>query len=217
MLADRFLRPGLPAIIVFLVSGCNLLYYSAMEKIGREKRDILAKRVVAGKKAQERAKEQFQTTLEAFSSVTGFDGGDLEKVYNKLNREYERAENRANAVSERIDAIEDVAKRLFKEWDREIAEIQNQSLRSKSRVLLKDTQDHYQVLIGKMKRAESDMEPVLTAYRDQVLFLKHNLNAKAIDSLKDTVVELNDDVAALVKDLEASISEADSFIASLES
>ena len=44
----------------------------------------------------------------------------------------------------------------------------------------------------------------------------HERVDQAIESLKSTVVEIDDDVAALVKDLEESIREADSFIASME-
>lgn len=192
------------------------IYVGGMEKLGKEKRDILARRVADGREDQQEAKEQFQTTLEAFQELTGFDGGELEKVYNKLNREYERSEARAERVSERIDGIERVAKAMFNEWGQEISEIGSADLRSKSRALLDDTKDRYSRLIAAMKQAEAKMQPVLGAFRDQVLFLKHNLNAQAIQSLSEVVLEIDDDVAALVADIEASIAEADEFVAALE-
>ncbi|MCB9386179.1 MAG: DUF2959 domain-containing protein [Bryobacterales bacterium] len=201
------------------LTGCNWIwdrvYYAGMEKLGREKRDILAKRVSAGREDQEKAKEQFQTTLQAFQELTGFDGGELEKVYNKLNKELERSESRAKQVRDRIDGIERVARDLFREWDQEIDKMSSADLKAKSRVLRDDTEDRYKQLIAKMRQAESKMDPVLAAFRDQVLFLKHNLNARAIQSLSNTVLEIDKDVAALVKDIEASIDEADLFVASL--
>jgi hypothetical protein len=206
--------------LVGSTTGCNWIwekaFYAGMEKIGREKRDILAKRVSAGREDQQEAKEQFQTTLEAFQALTNFDGGELEKVYNKLNREYERSESRAKQVSERIDGIENVASDLFNEWEKEIGEIGDSGLRTKSRGLLGETKDGYQRLIGKMRQAAQKMEPVLAAFRDQVLFLKHNLNARAIQSLSEIVLEIDGEVALLVADIEASIAEADAFVESLE-
>ena len=218
-MSRRLLRAAALALLVSL-SGCNWIYdriyYASMEKLGREKRDILAKRVAAGREDQQQAKEQFQTTLEAFQELTGFDGGELEKVYNKLNREYERSEKRANDVSDRIKAIENVAGDLFEEWDKEIGEIGSADLRSRSKVLLDDTRDRYGQLIAKMKQAERKMGPVLAAFRDQVLFLKHNLNAQAIQSLQEIALEIDGEVAALVSEIEASIAEADAFVAALE-
>ncbi len=202
-------------------AGCTWLtdqiYYAGMEKLGREKRDILAKRVSAGREDQQKAKEQFQTTLEAFQDLTGFDGGNLEKVYKKLNGELDRSKNRAKRVRERIDGIERVARDLFREWDSEIAKISSADLRNKSKALRQNTEERFQQLISKMQQAETKMDPVLTAFEDQVLFLKHNLNAQAIQSLSDTALEIDDEVAALIADIEASIEEADAFVESLES
>jgi hypothetical protein len=60
------------------------------------------------------------------------------------------------------------------------------------------------------------MEPVLAALRDRVLFLKHNLNARAIASLKSERDVIKTDVAALIRDMNKSIDEADRFIKAME-
>jgi hypothetical protein len=205
------------AVLVALsaLCGCSSLYYAGMKKLGQEKRDILAKRVEEGRKDQQEAKQQFQTALEAFQSLTGFDGGNLEETYKRLNREYERTADRANDVSKRIGSIEQVAGDMFREWDREIGEMRNGDLKSRSRALRQEAERRYRPLIARMKASETKMKPVLAAFRDEVLFLKHNLNAKAIASLKKTALQMDGDVAQLVKEIEASIREADAFIATL--
>jgi Protein of unknown function (DUF2959) len=202
------------ALTLALVS-CSGLYYGAMKRLGKEKRDILVGRLVSGQKAQQEAKEQIQTTLEIFQKVTGFQGGDLEKTYKKLNGTLEDADSRAKNVSEKIDAIEKVGNDLFKEWATEIASMGNASLRNQSQVLLRQTQRRHTQHLHTMRVTEEKMTPVLRAFRDQVTFLKHNLNAKAISSLKQTAAGLDKEVAELVKDLEASVKEADSYIATL--
>lgn len=218
------MRRSAPLVLAFMLaasgSGCtwitDQIYYAGMEKLGREKRDILAKRVSAGREDQQKAKEQFQTTLEAFQDLTGFDGGNLEKVYKKLDGELKRSKNRAKQVRDRIDGIERVARDLFREWDAEISKIGSAELRNKSKALRQDTEDRFGQLISKMQQAETKMDPVLGAFEDKVLFLKHNLNAQAIQSLNDTALEIDDEVAALIADIEASIDEADAFVESLE-
>jgi hypothetical protein len=210
-----FIRGILLTLVVFAPS-CSRIYYEAMEKIGKEKRDILASRIAEGKKDQEKAKQQFQTTLEAFQAVTGFQGGNLERTYKKLNGEFENAEARANDVRNQIKSIEQVSKDMFREWGSEIDGMGNAALRNRSRGMLRDSQKRYGVLIQKMRDSQRRMEPVLKAFRDQVLFLKHNLNARAISSLKGTAAQLDLQVSDLVKDLDLSIQEADSFIQSLQ-
>lgn len=197
------------------LQACSSMYYSTLETFGVEKRDILADRVRESRDDQLEAKEQFQTTLEAFKELTGFEGGGLEDVYDRLSGELSRCEDDATAVTERIRSIEKVAEDLFDEWREENQEYGDASLATASDKLLTETEERYGKLVGTMKKAEAKMEPVLVAFRDQVRFLKHNLNAQAIASLQDNVVAIERDIDALIVEMEAAIAEADGFIASL--
>jgi len=67
-----------------------------------------------------------------------------------------------------------------------------------------------------MQRAASRMEPVLETFRDQVLYLKHNLNAQAVRALDGPTRTLQADTQRLIQDMEASIRAADAFIRTLE-
>jgi len=67
-----------------------------------------------------------------------------------------------------------------------------------------------------MKKAETKIEPVLSAFRDQVLFLKHNLNAQAVASLQSEVTTMEADISKLITEMEKSIAEADSFIKTMQ-
>jgi hypothetical protein len=66
-----------------------------------------------------------------------------------------------------------------------------------------------------MRAAESRMQPVLTAFKDRVLFLKHDLNAQAIASLAGTLGEIEIDVDQLIGEMESAIAEADALIATI--
>ena len=197
---------------VFMTSACNKAYYSTMEKFGVHKRDIMVERVEDARDSQQEAKEQFQSALEQFSSVLGFKGGDLEDKYKKLKAEYDKSEAKANEVKDRIDAVEDVSEALFDEWEDELDQYSSASLRRDSEKKLKATRSQYKQLIRAMNKAEKKIEPVLTALGDQVLYLKHNLNAKAIASLQGELVNVESDIADLVREMEKSIGEANSFI-----
>jgi hypothetical protein len=199
------------ALLVF-IGGCRSAYYSAWEKMGWAKRDILVDRVKDGRDEQEKAKEEFKTTLQKFQELTNFQGGDLDAKYKKLNSAYEDCKGRAEAVSKQIDSIDTVANDMFKEWKQELSQYQNADLRRSSEQKLRDTQDRYQQLITIMRKSEQTMQPVLAAFHDQVLFLKHNLNAAAISSLQNTAAGIESDVQKLIADMEASINEANAFI-----
>ena len=203
-------------LCLFTLFGCQSAYYKTMEKFGRHKRDLLVDRVEDARDAQEDAKEQFQSALEQFSAVMNFSGGKLEAKYKELKSELEDSESKAKAVRENIENVENVSNALFNEWESELGQYTNDNLRRASAQKLEQTRLQYSQLIKVMKRAESKIDPVLLAFRDQVLFLKHNLNAQAIASLHDELASVEADIALLIKEMEASITEADVFIKAME-
>lgn len=196
--------------------GCQTVKYRTLEAFGVEKRDILSSRVESARDAQDEAKEEFSSALEQFRATVTFDGGDLEDLYDRLNRSYERSLADAEQVRDRIDRVRDVAEDLFDEWSSELDEYEDADLRRRSRELMRETQGRYERMITAMERAEATMEPVLQAFQDQVLFLKHNLNARAISALRDELDDIESDTQALVKATNEAIAEADAFIKTLE-
>ena len=210
---SRWLRSAVMAGMALMISGCASVYYGAMEKVGVAKREILADRVEETQDAQEAAKEQFATALEQLMQLTGDGGGKLKDHYDRLAVALDRSEDRAERVHERITGVRSVAEALFEEWQEELNHYTNASLRRRSEQQLNDTRRRYDRLVLLMQRAADRMEPVLATLRDQVLFLKHNLNAQAVAGLDGTARELQEDVGALIADMEKSIAEAESFLA----
>ena len=211
ILSRRFF-PFVLLMTMALVCGCQKVYYGTMEKLGHPKRDILVDRVADARDTQNEAKEQFTSALEQFMSVVNVQGGDLQNKYDTLNAEYKKSEKKADAVRTRIKDIKKVAEALFDEWEDELDEYTNDTYRHASKQKLEQTKMLYGNLIGTMERAESKMEPVLNAFRDQVLFLKHNLNAQAIASLQNELTSVENDIGILIREMEKSIDEANAFI-----
>ncbi len=199
-------------LAVTLFTGCRTAYYSTMEKFGVHKRDLLKKRVVAARDEQQEASEQFKDALTRIREMYKVDGGDLEKTYDELKKDYDQSAERAEAVRKRIDDVETVASDLFKEWEKEIQDISTPSLRQNSSQKLRETQQRYNEMITALNQAESSMEPVLTRFKDQVLYLKHNLNAAAVASLKGESINIQAEITKLLQDMNNAIAKADKFI-----
>lgn len=208
--------PAMSLFFLFFLASCSSTYYSAMESVGIEKRDILVDRVEEARDAQDDASEQFASALDQFRATVNFDGGDLEKVYDKLNSEYEDSVSNAEEVRGRIDSVQAVSEDLFEEWETELGEYSNANMRRNSEAMLRDTQARYKQMMAAMRRAEKSMGPVLESFQDQVLYLKHNLNARAIGALRSELDSIERDTARLIADMQKAIAEADSFIQSMD-
>lgn len=197
-------------------TGCRSAYYAAYEQFGVHKRDMLKERVIEARDDQKEAQEQFKDALTRLKEITKFDGGDLERAYNSLKSEYEDCVSQAETVRKRIRAVETVAGDLFKEWEKEITQIGTPALRDSSRQQLTATRQRYNDLHTALTSAEQSMTPVLSQFNDYVLYLKHNLNAQAIASLKGETTSIQNDIAKLIEQMNRSIARADEFVKTLK-
>lgn len=207
-----------PVLLMFSLSSllsmtaCRSVVYSAYEKVGIYKRDLLKKRVVAARDEQKDAQQEFKDALTRLKEMTGFDGGALEKNYRQLQSDYDDAAARVAAVHARVRDVETVAGDLFAEWKSENRQIESSALRETSRRQLEDTRLQYDQMLVTLKRSEKSMDPVLRRLHDYVLALKHTLNAQAIASLGGESARIQVDVARLIEEMDASIARADEFI-----
>jgi hypothetical protein len=202
--------------ILLLLGGCAKVYYDTMETVGIHKRDILVDRVESARDAQGDAQEQFQSALQQFAALIRLGESDLKQAYGALNDEYRACESAATAVSNRIEKVESVAEALFEEWQQELSLYQDQRLKASSSKKLSQTRSRYKEMLGSMKRAEKSMQPVLISLRDNVLYLKHNLNAQAIGALREEFGSLKADINTLIKRMNLSIERSNAFIRNMQ-
>jgi predicted nucleic acid-binding Zn-ribbon protein len=208
----RLGRACLLGLTLVSLTGCRNVVYSAYENFGIYKRDLLKKAVVAARDEEKGAQQEFKDALTRLKELTGFEGGELEKQYRRVQSSYDDAASRVTAVHKRVQDVETVAGDLFAEWDKENRQIETPELRQTSRQQLVDTRQRYEEMLASLKKSERSMDPVLHKLHDYVLALKHTLNAEAIGQLRGESMKIQADVARLLEEMNASIASADAFI-----
>lgn len=207
---------GSGIVLMIGLAACQTAYYAAMEKVGYEKRDILSSRVETARDAQVEAKEEVVDALEAFSKTVNYQGGKLEAQYKSLKSHLEDSEDAAANVRKRVTDVRKVGDALFREWRQELKQYTSADLKRRSSEQLVQTERQYKRLMAALGKAQDRLEPALRPLRDQVLFLKHNLNARALSSLRNEVVKVDARVNELVADIKTAVAEANRFIKELK-
>jgi hypothetical protein len=195
-----------------LSTGCRSPYYAFMETFGKHKRDLLRSALEDANGANQKAAEQFKDALTQLKELTGFEGGDLEKQYRAFNAEYDACVSRSKTVQDRIEKVDRIARDLFSEWERELKDINNPQLRADSQSKLSQTRARYQEVNTALVRSEATLGPVLMQMKDYVLYLKHNLNARAVGSIKDEALLIENEINKLITEMTRSIQETESFL-----
>jgi hypothetical protein len=197
---------------LLLTTHCTTVYYSTWEKLGKEKRDLLRDNISYAKNEQKEVSEEFKDALTHLKEVYGLEGGNLEKSYTKVKASYENAEDKSSELKSRIDRVETIGNDLFKEWASEINQMENADYKRQSKIKLDDTKKKFNVMFAALENSYKTVPPVMRKLNDQVLFLKHNLNAQALGSLRGEVVRIEQDINKLQQEMVKSISESEKFI-----
>ncbi|MFK7887636.1 MAG: DUF2959 family protein [Gammaproteobacteria bacterium] len=200
---------------IALLSGCATVQYSALEKIGIEKRDILVDRVEDARDAQDETREELVSAYEALSELIDHDGGELEKRYRALDKAVDRSTEARDDLDERLTSIDRVSRDLFKEWDEELTLYTSETLRQDQTRKLGIARRQYAAMRERMQTARDRVNPVMSVLQDNRLFLKHSLNAQALNALRGQVATIDGQVQALIRDMQSAIDEANAFIANM--
>ena len=205
-------RPLSLAFAALLLGGCASVQYSALEQVGIHKRDILVDRVEDARNAQSETREELVSAYDELKALTGFDGGDLEAKYEELSAAVERSRKATGELDDHLAAIDRVSEDLFDEWESELDLYSSESLRADQSNKLAQARQRYAAMRQRMQVARDRVDPVMSVLNDNVLFLKHSLNASALAALRDQAGALDQRVDALVRDMQSAIDEADAFI-----
>ena len=198
--------------LLLALTGCASVQYSALEKVGIHKRDILVDRVEDARDAQSETREQLVTAYEELSALVGHEGGELEKKYERLSKEVDRSRKATQDLDEHLSDIDRVSEDLFDEWESELDLYSSAALRSDQERKLAQARRQFLMMRDRMQTARNRVDPVMAVLTDNVLFLKHSLNAQALAALRGQTAVLEGQVDALIRDMQVAIEEADAFI-----
>ena len=207
------LAPVLLAAIA--VGGCASAKYSALEKVGIHKRDILVDGVEDARDSQSETREHLVSAYEELSALIDHDGGELEKQYKRLNKEVERARDATEELDDKLKSIDRVSEDLFEEWESELDLYSSQALRNDQAKKLAESRKQFKHMRDRMQVARNRVDPVMAVLNDNVLYLKHSLNAQAVAALRGEAASLEGDVEVLIRDMQVAIDEANAFISKM--
>jgi len=208
----QMVRVTLVCAALITLTGCASVQYSALEKVGIHKRDILVDRVEDARDSQSETREQLVSAYDELSSLIGYDGGELEEKYERLSKQVERSEDSTEELDEHLGDIDRVSEDLFDEWESELGLYSSAALRADQEKKLTLARKQFATMRRRMQIARDRVDPVMAVLNDNVLFLKHSLNAQALAALRGQAAVLEGQVEELIRDMEVAIAEADAFI-----
>lgn len=203
------------ALFAFVASGCKSLGGASFLIFGGShspQEDLVARARGADQEA-EAALRDFGAASHLYQRLSAPQAVQLAQLSSEFEDAVEVCEDRAQDLSERIEAIRHEKELLVKAWTEELARFSSDAVRKKSEAQLRDTETHAQRLLAALERLQGRMQPVLLKLQDYALFFEHNLNARAIATLQDTYKDFDKEFQALESEFGKTRGEITAFLA----
>ena len=165
------------AMAIAVVSGCSSGTYqkgsSTASSIQKASAGIAATR------------SQVARVLTALNDLIAKPGADLKPQYKEFSSEVSKLQSDARNVSEMAAQMEKRGAAYFEQWDKDIASIQNEQIKSRSASRRTEVAGHLDALQKAYSAAKATFEPFMGDIRDVQKALGADLTPGGIDSIKD--------------------------------
>ena len=229
MMRIRSGRPRRALLSSFAVAGSLLFAQSASsvpdeidlgaivtgQPPGVRQTERLAKKAEALIDSVNDAQEQVRAALAAHRALVFGGETDLRKPYRALDREIDRSAKKRETVRRKAEAARAEATDYFRAWAGSLPLIEDDDLRGRSEVRLRDSRARFDGIVDAGLRAAAAYEPFVARLRDQWNYLGHDLNRSGIESLRPDAEKVASEGDQLLAEIDDSLRQSREYVASI--
>jgi hypothetical protein len=138
-----------------------------------------------------RTSMELQSTLGVLNGLTAQKKGDLRPAYNAFCAELPKTEAAAGVTRTRVQWMAGDGRQYFKDWQKTIDSIANESLRKKAQKRMDAVRKSYDKVEASLVRAGEKFQPFLTDLNDIKKFLATDVTAGGVKAIRSTVKSAN--------------------------
>jgi 2C-methyl-D-erythritol 2,4-cyclodiphosphate synthase len=196
-----------------LVIGLAALLASAAQA----SQEQLAKSIQDAHLETTRTIEQLKSTLGALNELTAQKKGDLRPAYNAFCAEVPKTEAAAALTRTRVQWMAGDGRKYFRDWQKTIDGIANESLRKKAQKRMDAVNTSYGKVEASLVQAGEKFRPFLSDLADIQKFLSTDVTAGGVKAIKSTVSSANWNLQFVDKAAKAALKEMDKMQKALSS
>jgi hypothetical protein len=164
-----------------------------------------------------RTTEQLKATLSALNALTAQKKGDLRPAYNAFCAEVPKTEAAAAHTRTRVQWMAGDGLKYFKDWQKTIDGIANESLRKKAQKRMDAVKKSYDKVEASLVQAGEKFRPFLSDLTDIQKFLATDVTAGGVKAIKSTVSSANWNLQFVDKAAKDALKEMDKMQKALSS
>lgn len=180
-----------------------------------EQVDELLRRIERVQAESAVAKESAHSALNELCTLVspGFKG-DAAMAFAKFVAASDASEEQGETLRDSVEPMRDAADALFRRWTKDMEAFGNSRMRQRSQTRLDETRTSYQSIVGASQAAQIALDAFHDDLRDHATFLRHDLNANSVASLRGDVRQLREQIEGLDMRFDATVAAARAYVES---
>lgn len=130
-------------------------------------------------------------TLTALNTLMNPTGGDLRSKYNAYTKSLDKLRASARKTEDTANDMRKKGEAYFANWNKEIAEIQNEDIRARSQARQAEVNKRFTEISDLYQKAKAEFKPFMTYLNDINTALGSDLTTAGLQSVRDVVASAN--------------------------
>lgn len=140
--------------------------------------------------------------------------GDAAPAFAEFLESAELSEQQGEVLAKSVEPMQRAADELFHRWTKDLENFGNTRMRTRSQSRLDETRTRYQSILGATQAAQIALDAYNNDLKDHALFLRHDLNATSVETIRGDVRLLNEQIQDLDKRFDATTAAARAYVES---
>jgi len=136
-------------------------------------------------------------TMASLDDLVNKPQADLQPQFKQFNANLAELESSAKEIGAARRSMGEKGKEFFAEWDKQLAEINNEDIRARSEARKKEVIEKMDAIKRSYTEAETAFRPFMADLKDVQKYLSVDLTAGGVAAIKPTVAKANKNAAAL--------------------
>jgi hypothetical protein len=191
-----------------LLTGCGTTSgYKQADKTGEGIAEF-RQEVVNGKKA-------IDYTMKSLDQIAASATTDPRKAFEKFSKSVSNLESTAGKVRDRGQDMKAQGKAYFAQWEKEMAEVKNEEIRSLAASRKAKLQSTFDAIAKAAEPLKAQFSPWMSGLKDLEKFLSNDLTIAGVDAAKGLFAKAKTDGGEVQKSMDALIAELNSVAATI--
>jgi uncharacterized coiled-coil DUF342 family protein len=164
--------------------------------------------IVNGKKA-------IDATMQSLSDIAATANTDPRKAFGQFSKDVSNLESTANKVRKRAQSMQQQGQTYFKQWEKELAEVNNPDIRNLAAERRAKLQETFESIRKYSEPLKAQFDPWMADLKDLQKYLSNDLTIGGVDAAKDLFRKATHEGLEVQKSMDALVAELNTVAATI--